>query len=294
MKSAFANSREFVRGAARYHDLVYVISKAKTLLTRNIAHASAISIDQEQWADAVDAPWDSTAIAVAKKPAEKLVFVGEDGDVYTYVGDKTTKEKIKPAPKLIRNAKTVEGYVFACGMLRQVYRRVGEKKWEDISAPVPKPGEKAGFEAIDGYSGSELYAVGWNGEIWEFNGSKWLSRNSPAKEILTSVCCAGDGTVYIGGQQGVLIKGRHDSWEIVKWAEPVDIDIWDLCWFKDKLYVAGINNLYTLDGNLLVNVDFGNVEVSSCFSLTQTEGVMWSIGKEDVLSFNGNVWRKYE
>ena len=294
MKSEFANSRQFVRGAARYSDLCYIISKGKGLVQQDIAHSSAICIDGEDWADAVDTDWDSTALAVAKKPNEKLVFVGEDGDVCTYVGGQSTIEEISPPPKLIRNAKTVDGYVIVCGMLRQVYQRVNEGEWADISAPRPEAGEEVGFEAVDGYSTNELYAVGWNGEIWEYDGSKWFKRESPTNVILTSVCCAPDGTVYIGGQNGTLLKGRHESWEIIDWKDEINIDIWDLCWFNGRLYVAAINNLFTLDDNQLMDVDFGDLETPSCFCLTQAEGVMWSIGNEDVLSFDGTTWQQYE
>ena len=294
MTNRMADSREFVRGAARYHDLVYVLSRGKALIAQDIAHTRLTSVYQGRWGDAATTDWDSTAIAVARKPSEKLVFVGQDGDVSTYVGGTSTAEVIKPAPKMIRNAKTVDGYVLASGMLRQVYKRVGEGEWRDISAPFPKAGEKVGFEAIDGYSGNELYAVGWNGEIWEYDGSNWSNRSSPTNVILTAVCCAGDGVVYVGGQQGVMIKGRHDSWEIIEWEENVDVDIWDLYWFKENLYVATMRNLYTLERNQLVAVDFGELDVPSCYSLTQAEGVMWSIGKEDVLSFDGTTWRRYD
>ena len=294
MANRVSDSREFVRGAARYNDLVYVLTKVKALMGQSIAHTSVIGIDQGRWGDTATTDWDSTAIAVAKKPSEKLVFVGQDGDVSTYVGGTSTPEVIKPAPKMIRNAKTVEGYVIACGMLRQVYKRVGEGEWKNISASSPKAGEKVGFEAIDGYSGNELYAAGWNGEIWEYDGREWANRVSPTNVILTAVCCAGDGVVYVSGQQGVMIKGRHDRWESIEWEENVDVDIWDLCWFNEKLHVATMTNLFTLEGNQLVSVDFGGVGIPSCYSLTQAEGVMWSIGKDDVLSFDGTTWRRYD
>jgi hypothetical protein len=289
-----ADSREFIRGAARYNDLAYVLTKVKALVGQSIAHTSVIGVDQGRWGDTATTDWDSTAIAVAKRPSEKLVFVGEDGDVCTYVGGQSATESISPAPKLIRNAKTIDGNVVACGMLRQVYKRVGEGEWKNISAPSPKTGEKVGFEAIDGYSGNELYAAGWNGEIWEYDGKGWTNRVSPTNAILTAVCCAGDGVVYVSGQQGVMIKGRHDRWESIEWEENVDVGIWDLCWFNEKLYVATMTNLYTLQGNQLVSVDFGGLGIPSCCSLTQAEGVMWSIGKEDVLSFDGATWRRYD
>jgi len=293
MNSEFAKSRVFIRGAARYHDLLYVLSKGKKLLEQDISHTSAICVDQGDWADAEDTAWDSTAIAVAKTPTERLVFVGEDGDVCTYVGGKSTSEKIEPAPKLIRNAKTIDGFVVVCGMLRQVFQRIDEGKWKDISAPLPKAGEKVGFEAIDGYSLKELYTVGWAGEIWQFDGFRWVDRNSPTNLILSSICCAQDDVVYLGGQRGILIQGRNDSWEITKWEEEVDVDIWDLCWFKGRLYVATMTALFILDKNKLVEVDFGALVVSSCYSLTKSEGVLWSVGNSDVLSFDGNKWVRY-
>jgi len=274
--------------------LVYILSKSKKLLEQDIAHTSAVAVDRGNWEGAENTDWDSTAIAVAKKPIEKLVFLGEDGDVCTYVGGKSTKEEIKPAPVLIRNAKTVDGLVIACGMRRQVYRRDSERQWTDISAPFSKPEEEAGFEAIDGYSLKELYAVGWKGEIWQYNGTKWTNRTSPTNVILCAVCCAADKTVYIGGRDGILIKGRNNSWKIIEWQDEVDVDIWDLCWFGGKLYVATISNLYTLNGNRLDEVDFGNIQVSSCYSLTEAQGVLWSIGSEDVISFDGTTWQRYD
>src|SRR5262245_32035192 len=85
MNSQFAAAREFLRGAARRKDLVYILSKGKALIQEGIAHTSAIAVYQGRWADAVDTEWDSTAIAVSRLPAEKLIAVGEDGDVVAYV-----------------------------------------------------------------------------------------------------------------------------------------------------------------------------------------------------------------
>ena len=91
-----------------------------------------------------------------------------------------------------------------------------------------------------------------------------------------------------------MIKGRNDSWEIIEWEDDFNLDIWDLCWFGGELYVATISNLYTLSGNRLDEVDFGKIEVSTCYSLTEAQGVLWSIGNQDVLSFDGTTWQQYE
>jgi len=76
MKSQFAAAREFLRGAARRKDLVYILSKGKALMQQGIAHTSVVAVYQGRWADGVDTEWDSTAIAVPRLPAEKAIVVG--------------------------------------------------------------------------------------------------------------------------------------------------------------------------------------------------------------------------
>lgn len=295
MKSKYAAAREFVRGAARRKDLVYILSKAKKLVAEDVAHSNVLGLYQGNWAAGFSAEWDSSAVAVARLPKEAAMIVGEDGDVAVYVGTPDPKlEQLEPQPVLIRRASTIDGYVYACGMKRQVYHRIGEAQWIDISAPFPSEAERVGFEGIDGFSANEVYAVGWDGEIWQFDGKRWVDRTSPTNVILTAVCCAGDGVVYVTGQQGVMLRGRNGEWELIEWEEEVDVDLWDLCWFQDKLYVASNTAIYTLEGSTLIAVDFGKTGTPTCFSLTSAEGVLWSIGHADVASFDGTTWRLYE
>lgn len=296
MKSQFVAAREFVRGVAARKDRVFVISKGKALMGQSIAHTSVVAVEGSKWADCVDTDWDSTAIAGATKPARKLVIVGEDGDVVVYLGGgNSDSETLKPTPSAIRNARGIAGYVYACGMKRQVYKRTDEKKWKAMNAPAPKKADEAvGFEAIDGYSESEVYAVGWQGEIWEHDGKAWHDHSTPTNLVLTCVCCAPDDTVYVGGQQGTLMHGRHGIWEPIDLEEDFGADVWDLCWYNDKLYIATIQALFTLKGKRLIEVDFGAAGPATCFSLTTAEGVLWSVGHQDVLSFDGKRWQRYD
>ncbi len=293
MSKRVADDREFVRGAARMADLVYVSTEVRKLQEQGISHTSLVGLDRGRWGDAFNTVWKSTALAVAKLPTEKVVLIGEDGDVATYVAGQRTDESLHPAPVMIRNARTIGGEVYACGAKRQVYRRVGEAQWRDISAPRAQQSEALGFEAIDGFAHDDIYAVGWGGEIWHYDGRAWRSCASPTHVILTSVCCAGDGVVYAAGQGGVLLRGRGEAWEKIVWGDEV-IDLWDLCWFEDKLYVASSTALFTLDQDRLAPVDLSTVAPVSCFSLSTAQGVLWSVGKETVISFDGTRWRRFD
>ncbi len=294
MAERVSNSREFVRGAARFGDLVYVISQMKKLLEQDIPHVSLVGLYKGAWGDAFNTTWNATAIAVAKLPSEKVVLIGEDGDVSTYVGGRREDETIDPRPVMVRNAREIDGLVYACGSKRQVFRRVGERQWTDMSAPLAAQAEVFGFEALDGYAADEIYAVGWGGEIWHYDGAAWTQCGSPTNVILTAVCCAGDGTVYVAGQGGVLISGRGNAWAPTAWEDEVTADLWDLRWFQNRLYVATTSGLYTLDANRLVPVSFGAMGPVTGYNLSTAQGVMWSVGKADVASFDGTTWQKYD
>ncbi len=292
--TSILESMTFVGGVARYHDLVYLLSKKTELVERDVAHTNVVGVYRSEWTSAIAVGWDSAAAAVAKHPEERLVVVGEDGQVCVYIRGGSLTEQLEPAPRMIRRAKTIDGRVYACGMGRQVYRRVDANSWVAMNAPTPETHERVGFEAIDGFSADDLYAVGWGGEIWHYDGTGWNSAPKLTDLILTSVSCAGDGVVYVVGQEGQLIRGRADTWEIVTPAPAVRSDIWDVHWFDGRLYLTTMTDLYTLDeGDTLQRVEFDHPAPIGFHRLTAADGVLWSIGSRAVLSFDGKEWVKH-
>ena len=281
----------YVTGAARFKDLLYLIIRDKGLAAREVEHARFIAFYQNQLAHMGDRNWAPAAACVAKQPNEKFIAVGEDGDVFTYVGGQSADEKITPKPNVLRAMGVVEGFPLACGMKRQVYRRTGNNTWAALHAPPPAEGENAGFEAIAGFALTEIYAVGWNGEIWQYDGAAWTNRASPTNLILTGVCCAGDDHVYVCGQRGTLLRGRNDVWDVVDLGEFTD-DFWDVRWFNGVLYLATMKNLYELTPTGVLPVDFGPDQPATCYRLTDAQGVLWSVGESDVFSFDGTAWTR--
>ena len=293
MPHGISKDSMYVAGAARFRYLVYLAIKDRGLVALEVEHSRFIAFQRGQLAHMGDRNWSTVAVCLAKKPTEKMIAVGEDGDVFTYVGGKATDEVIQPQPVVLRGMGVVEGFPVACGMKRQVYKRVGDNSWVAMHAPAPPPGENAGFEAVAGFSNQEIYAVGWNGEIWEWNGSQWLNRISPTNLILTGVCCAGDEEVYICGLHGTLLRRRHDLWDVIELVDMTD-DFWDLHWFNDRLYLATMTSLYTFTDGGFLPVDFGADRPGTCYRLTDAKGVLWSIGSDDVFSFDGTQWTRVD
>lgn len=279
------------KAAARFKDLVYIAATNDDFTKNEVPHSVLLSIDGGQWQSPGHTQWATAAVCVVKQPSERFVAVSEDGDVFTYVGGNATAESITPAPSALAAVASIEGYAYACGMRRQVYVRTGEGQWQAISAPAPKPGVTAGFEAISGYSQNDIYAVGWEGEIWQRSGGNWIQHDNPVNLILTGVCCADDGYVYACGQSGTLVKGRNDHWAVIEHALTHE-DFWDIHAFGDRVYVASYSGLFEIKGGSVQAVDFGAEAPRTCHRLTSAEGILWSVGAEDIYSFDGSAWQK--
>ncbi|AGU47748.1 hypothetical protein VAPA_1c06180 [Variovorax paradoxus B4] len=281
------------RGAARFQDLVYLALQDKKLHKKAVAHTRLVSVDEGEIANVKDLPWRAAGMCVAKLPGEKLVVVSGDGAVFTYVGGNEGSEKIRDAFDL-RTCACIEGHAYAAGMNREVFRRAREGQWSAMHAPgVEGDDDVAGFEAIDGFGANDLYAAGWEGEVWHWQGSAWTQCESPVNVVLSGICCAGDGHVYACGQSGTLLRGRGEDWEVLETEGLID-DFWDVRWFMDRLYVASMSALYVLQDDALVAVDFGRDAPDSCYKLTDAEGVLWSIGQQNIFSFDGAAWRRWE
>ena len=290
----YKNKHIFIAAAARFSDLLYLSLRNRKLEEEDAAHSLFGGYDRNKRVNNGNTNWNTQAMCVAKKPAEKLVAISIEGKVFTYAGGEKGLESITPEPYEIRGLASIEGFAYACGMDRQVFKRISEGKWVPLHAPDSSHiKETHGFEAIAGFSGKDLYAVGWRGEIWHYDGTIWRQIDSPSSEILTTVVCADDGYVYIGGRNGVIIRGHGNEWSIIN-QDGYQGDFWGMQWFNNKLYVATMERICVLKNNNIEPVEMGDDEPETCYHLTAAEGVMWSVGTDDIFSFDGKKWTRVE
>jgi hypothetical protein len=112
--------------------------------------------------------------------------------------------------------------------------------------------------------------------------------------MLVAVCCAADGFVYAAGRRGLLLRGRHDRWEIVP-QDVVQTDIWDLCSYRESLYLSTMDAVYRMDRQLVpIAVQFGRDAPETCFRLAANRDVLCSVGAKDVMLFDGQAWTRID
>ncbi len=185
----------------------------------------------------------------------------------------------------------IGGVLYVCGYRRQVYARVGST-WQHIDAGIVAPSTEMGtsFEAIHGLSARDIYAVGGHGEIWHYDGSKWDQIDSPTSVHPTEVLCVTPELVYACGENGIVLRGAGTRWEVLR-TEALE-DLWGLAALKGTVYVAGVGGLGQVDGNDIVSVDTDLGRTVPDYRLRTAADVLWSIGTDDILRFDGTKWEE--
>jgi hypothetical protein len=245
-------------------------------------------------------PCTTGGICSVRGPHPEILTMCLDGVIHsagpngfsTEFVDRTSEGPIHRG--VLREIRAVGPDVFVVGLGRQVYRRRRAGVWERWDQGVVDPlgsDRVVGFESIDGFGGVELYAVGLAGEIWFHDGKGWSQVNSPTNVVLEKVTCSPDGRAYIGGQLGILIRGRGDAWEIVE-HEATEETFWDMAWFDGRLWLSTTEALFTLHGDELKEVDMGLKVKPSCRYLDAADGALWSFGSKNLVYFDRTTWNE--
>ncbi|HLY74699.1 MAG TPA: hypothetical protein VKU80_11330 [Planctomycetota bacterium] len=300
MAGHWTDEWSFTTGAIRRKDLAYLVGTHDKLIKKG-PHSAIIAWDAGTWGQTTR-KWGCTSCCVVKKPKEQLVAIGEGGQVYVVGSGEQHDEEMATGPEspkklgYMRSVRAIEGIAYAAGMMRQVYRRDGADSWSPIDQGMraSRDAKVCGFEAIDGFAEKEIYAAGYKGEIWRYDGKKWRQVDSPTNLVLTNAICAGDDKVYACGQEGLLLRGRKDTWEIID-HQSTKQDLWGLAWYKDRLYLSSTKQVFSLEkGDVLERVRFGEDTPLTAYHLAVGDGVLWSIGAKDVMAHDGKTWTRID
>lgn len=188
----------------------------------------------------------------------------------------------------IRRLRRIFDHLYCVGMSDFIYKGTMDLNWTEIGSGIKGDGS---IEAVDGFSEDELYAVGWDGVIWCYDGSTWKKVASPTNVILTDIKCASDGYAYCTGRSGLVIKGRYDEWEVVIDLEEME-DLWSLQEFDNSIYLSGISGVFRFKEETLEELDIDSTlsEGITSYILFRSSDSLISMGNKDILQFDGHAW----
>jgi len=290
----------FACGCAPFFDLIFFAKSLDKFTEEDTENSSYFSLNQSKWGKyKFDGAWNAVAMATIKPPGkERTVVAVSPGGAYVEIEPKSLQEvngKIKAAKGSLRSMASIDHVIYACGMARSVLRRKGPDAWDEIGPGTTKAddGLVVGFEDLDGFSADDMYAVGWLGEIWHRRKGKWKRLDSPVSANLNAVCCAPDEKVYVVGDDGAMLRGRNDEWEVLV-TEGVG-NLMDVAFFGNTVYVVTDFQILKLQGDTLVPEDaFADEDdvPATCLHLLTAEDGLVSMGTKDLFRLHGSTWER--
>jgi hypothetical protein len=330
MPRTWTDQYTFLAGAVATPGLVYFVTHDDEVAEARVPYSSFLTWREGEWLDGGTREWPTVSVASIPGDMTQLIAIGEGGQVFLKgAGEEREELVVKgdegPATRgPLRAVRAVGGQVLAVGSDRQIYRRKGPSRWEAFdhglrpegvpAKPEPKkpagprvrhkgpiqgaakrpvaPAAAAGFEAVDGFSASEIYAVGRRGEIWQLDAGRWVERDSPTTDTLCHITCTAD-EVYLATDKGAVLRGRGERWE--KLAAHLSEPILGLRVFDGTLYASTKKGLYRRDQDQFVPVPLPKKDPPKTFGMLDvSRAALWSIGGKDIFTFDGKSWERIE
>lgn len=192
--------------------------------------------------------------------------------------------------------KCIDGWAYAVGMFRKIYKRVDIGHWEKVMDGFPQLSpeqiEKGryGFNDLDGPNDSNMYAVGGHGDVWRYDGTRWHQCDFPSNEQLNTVTVAPTGEVYISGEGGNLWVGEKNSWKkIAKGFSSVLFN--DSVWFNNQLWLCSGYQLKVGDGKELKTPQHNSELITYNGHMDAYDGLLVVASNYEVHAFDGNEWK---
>lgn len=182
--------------------------------------------------------------------------------------------------------------VYACGDKRQIYRRA-HGTWSRFDFGTRLQDVRAigtSWNDIHGHPDHGLYVVGDRGLIMRFEANTWLDCDSPTNRGLERVLMRRDGSVWAGGQSGILLNGRAQSWRVVAQTPSGEETLWGLAEFQGDIYACSSLALYKLVDEQLTSVALP-ADVGSPHRLAASDRYLWLITEASLLRFDGQQWQ---
>lgn len=288
----------FLSGCAVRADLLFFAKELDELFERGTPNSSFFVMKNADWLkydDAVGWPAISMATAKPSGTTRAVVAVGMNGEYWEldYEALKVATGRIDNAPYPVRAVSAIGDNIYLCGMGRLVLRRQGIGLWTDIGPDAPLPLDEAiGFEDIAGFSEHEIYAAGWQGEIWWRDQGQWRQVDSPVSANFNAVTCAPDGNVYIVGDNGAMLRGRREQWEVLDIGRGENL--MDVASFGSQVYVVTDFRILRLEDDVLVNdANFvGDDRPATCLYLHRGEDALFSMGPKDLFRMTPAGWER--
>ena len=281
---------------------------AEATVTKRVTWCLADTTQDSRIQDVEFEGYRTLTVGASRAGEERMLCVSVDGLVTSTDGGEDDEEEdaipksIKgPRRGSIHRVRTIEDSLYAVGSAHTVCVREGRHEWKSLCLNLPAPtlansdnaelSDDMAFSDIDGFSKNDIYAIAGKGRVWHFDGAKWSPIAFPSNMFIYSVCCAGDGYVYVGAQSGSLFRGRGNEWTLLV-REMLTLPFQDIVWHAGKVWLTSDYGLWNVIDGQLVEADLPSSDIKVCAgNLSVGDGVMLMAGTNGGAIHDGTAWQ---
>ena len=274
------------------------------LAEKNIDHTVVYFWEENEWSF-YKTPKAITSINWPNNTTNQTYCLSADGYFITVTDDDENSIQIDDGIEgpsdlvIMKELRLIGDDYFAVGMARHAYRsKAPQAIWHSIDTecfvPRSKRNKVIGFTSIDGFNAKECYAVGYDGEIWRYDGHGWHQEQSPTNVLLSKVVCdRHTGIVWIVGLAGTVVLGRHNEWRIFP-QNSTSNDFWGVEAFAESVFLSGDSGVYKVDDENLIKcrLDKRRRKWTTSY-LAENSRELWSVGDKDIYrTSDGQIWER--
>lgn len=290
----------FACGCATSFETIFAAKEVDELVEQGDENSGFVVMFKGEWYKYEFAgAWSAIAMAAINPSGQNMTVVAiSPGGAYWEVKTQSREETnggINSAQNTLRSLAVIDDTIYACGMGRSVLQRKSAGHWDEVGpgTSTGDVGMLVGFEDLAGFSSDELYAVGWRGEIWLRTKTAWKRLDSPVSGNLNALCCAPNGTVYIVGDRGVMLRGNNDIWEVLD-TNRTD-NLLDVAFYDNVVYVTTDFEILKLENDsLIAEQAFADADdhPNTCRHLLMAKDALISMGSKDLFRLHKGLWER--
>ena len=239
----------------------------------------------------------------------KPQFVGVGGPIVYSIGsgEKGFENDIPyfedggPFRGAIIKSRCIDGWLYVCGGNNSLGKRLANSDWYSFTKKIPNPKRSDrlsnSFYDVDGFSENEIYVAADTGKVYCFNGTDWQMKTLPTDGNFQSLCCAGDGFVYVSGMHGATYKGRGDQWKCLYKGhletDPMPgmlLGFHDMVWYEDRVWCTSDYGLWTIKDDRLEEADVPGFVHGCMGNLSVADGVLLLAGHGGAAFLENGQW----
>lgn len=292
----------FTKGFVYKRNLIYFAGVPRSSGERYESFAVMLKWFMGEWGHWTAEDRINSICAFDNQDGRVVVAMGYDGRIQVAESSGQHWEIVdagEEGPSNLRHLSQIRrigSYLYVVGMARQVYRRpIAGGSWERADSGVlvsRKSLEIAGFNGFDGNNEQDIYAAGFYGQVWHYSRTGWRQLDTPTDVRLQCVRCIRSDLTFVCGAKGILLFGNADKWSVVQ-NDVTDHSFWGMEYFQNTIYLAtNKGEIFKQDGDHLVKVNCGFTDAMTTNSLHANDGILLSIGSDDLVIFDGEQWMR--